>query len=377
MKNHVVNQIAAGLVLWAVVAPGWCALAGTGQGDTQSMKAATEAWQLRMQGKVDDARVLLEKAIQENPSNAAAYYELARIKVHMALGDPRDMKSVMERIGEAQQSIAKARAIEPSNVIYPAFEGGLALLQAYPAWMQNQPDTKEKMGKVCDAFESALKLKPDYRQVMLSLVELYGTLPADKGGDKSKAEKYAAQLEGMDAVYGAKARSILLPAEANNVDYWQGVLKKHEGNADVLEELGKAYLRADKVDDAVSCFDKAFKINPEKSILFLDLSIYHTWLAMRAENGSESFRKAVASGEAAVTRYLDTKPILPMRAYALGVQSRYLSHSGRKEQGDALLKQAQALDPYFSKATGAPSPDLFIRPDEISHYHRYLFRPIQ
>jgi hypothetical protein len=98
---------------------------------------------------------------------------------------------------------------------------------------------------------------------------------------------------------------------------------------------------------------------------------------MRVENGSESFRKAVASGEAAVTRYLDTKPILPMRAYALGVQSRYLSHSGRKEQGDALLKQAQALDPYFSKATGAPSPDLFIRPDEISHYHRYLFRPIQ
>lgn len=57
MKNHVVNQIAAGLVLWAVVAPGWCALAGTGPGATQSMKAATEAWQLRMQGKVDDARV--------------------------------------------------------------------------------------------------------------------------------------------------------------------------------------------------------------------------------------------------------------------------------------------------------------------------------
>jgi tetratricopeptide (TPR) repeat protein len=376
MKNHVVNQIAAGLVLWAVVAPGWCALAGTGPGATQSMKAATEAWQLRMQGKVDDARVLLEKAIQENPSNAAAYYELARIKVHMALGDPRDMKSVMERIGEAQQSIAKARAIEPSNVIYPAFEGGLALLQAYPAWMQNQPDTKEKMGKVCDAFESALKLKPDYRQIMLSLVEIYGTLPADKGGDKSKAEKYAAQLEGMDAVYGAKARSILL-GEANNVDYWQGVLKKHEGNADVLEELGKAYLRADKVDDAVSCFEKAFKINPEKSLLFLDLSIYHTWLAMRAENGSESFRKAVASGEAAVTRYLDTKPVLPMRAYALGVQYRYKAHSGQKEQADELLKQALALDPYFSRATGAPNPDLFAPPDEISHTHRYLFRPIQ
>jgi len=377
MKIRVVNQIAAGLVLWAVAAPGWSAPAAAGPGETQSMQVAVEAWQLRMQGKVDAARVLLEKAIQDNPSNAAAYYELARIKVHMALGDPGGLKGMMERIGEAQQSIARAREIEPNNVIYPAFEGGLALLQAYPSWMQNQPDTREKMGRVCEAFESALKLKPDYCPALLYLVELYGTLPADQGGDKSKAEKYAAQLAGLDAVYGAKARALLLPAEANNVDYWQNVLKQHEGNAEVLEELGKAYLRADKADEAASCFEQAVKLNPEKSILFLDLSVYHTWLAMRAENGSESFRKAVAAGEAAVTRYLDTKPSLPMRAYALGVQYKYLSHSGRKEQADALLKQAQALDPYFSKATGVPSPDLFIPPDEISHYHRYLFRPIQ
>jgi tetratricopeptide (TPR) repeat protein len=377
MRIRVVNRIAAGLVLWAVAVPGWSALAGTGPGETQSMQVAKEAYQLRMQGKVEAARVLLEKAIQDNPSDAAAYYELARVQVHRAVGDPRDRKVMMERIDGALQSIAKARENDPNNVIYPAFEGGIALLQAYPAWMQNQPDTKEKMGRVCEAYESALKIKPDYRPAMLYLVELYGTLPAAKGGDKSKAEKYATQLEGLDAVYGAKARAILLPPGANNVDYWQNVLKHHEGNAEVLEEFGKAYLRADKVDEAAACFEKAVKINPEKSILFLDLSVYHTWLAMRAENGSESFRKAVASGEAAVTRYLDTQPIRPMRAYALGVQYKYLSHSGRKEQADALLKQAQALDPYFSKATGVPSPDLFIPPDEISHCHRYFFRPIQ
>jgi hypothetical protein len=66
-----------------------------------------------------------------------------------------------------------------------------------------------------------------------------------------------------------------------------------------------------------------------------------------------------------------------MEAYALGVQSKYQSHSGQKEKGEELLKKAQALDPYFSKATGAPNPDLFIAPDEISHNHRYLFRPVQ
>lgn len=375
MKILMVNQIAAGLGLW--VALGLCAPAGAGQGETHSRKAVMDAYNLRMQGKVDSARVLLEHAIQENPRNAAAYYELARTKVHMALGDPRDVNKLMERVGEAQQSIAKAKENDPENVMYPFFEGHIALLQAYPSLMQNMSDTKDKVTRVCGAFESALKLKPGYPQAILYLVEIYGALPADKGGDKSKAEKLAVQLEGTDAVFGAKARSILLPEEANFVEYWQNVLKHHEGNANVLEELGKAYLRTDKVDDAVPCFEKAIQINSEKSFLFLDLSIYYTWSAMRAMNDSVVLGKAVASGEAAVTRYLDSRPILPMRAYALGVQQRYESISRHKEKADELLKQAEALDPYFSKATGAPNPDLFIPPDEISHNHRYFFRPIQ
>ena len=212
---------------------------------------------------------------------------------------------------------------------------------------------------------------------MLYLVEIYGTLPADKGGDKSKAEQYAKKLEAMDDVFGAKARWILMPEGANRVDYWQKVMKNHESNTDVLEEMGKAYLSADDVNDAVLCFEKAIKIDPAKSYLFLDLSIYHTWAAMGAGDNAELRQKAIAAGDAAVTKYLDSNPVLPMRAYALGVQYKYKSHSGHKEQADELLKKAKELDPYFSMATGAPNPDLFIAVDEIPHSHRYLFRPVQ
>lgn len=364
--------------LCVVLVLGLCILAGTAKGETEYKKVAMDAYKLRMQGKVNDANALLEQAIQKNPHNAAAHYELARIKVHMALGgDLRDLNRVLERIGEAQQSIAKARENEPNNVIYPFFEGYTAFFQAYISLMQNQPDAKDNVARACRAFESALKLKPDYRQAMLYLVEIYGTLPEDKGGDKTKAEQYAKQLEGIDKVFGAKARSILLPGETNRVDYWQNVLKDNEGNADVLEELGKAYFGIDDVNNAVLCFEKAVKINPEKTILFMDLGIYHTWSALGACNDSELRQRAITSGDAAVTRYLDSKPILPMQAYALGVQYKYKYHSGHKEQADELLKKAEAMDPYFSKATGAPNPDLFIPPDEVSHNHRYLFRPIQ
>ena len=358
--------------LCMVLVLGLCPLAGAAMGETEYKKVAVDAYKLRMEGKVDDANSLLERAVRENPHDAAAYYELARTRVHMALGNLEDMKKFQERIEDAQQSIAKARENDPNNVIYPFFEGYIAFFQAYISLMQNQPDAKDNVSRTCGAFESALKLKPDYRQAMLYLVEIYGTFPEDKGGDKPKAEQYAKQLEGIDKVFGAKARSVLLPGEANRVDYWQNVLKDNEGNADVLEELGKAYLGIDDVNNAVSCFEKAVKINPEKTFLFMDLSIYHTWSALGAGDNSELRQRAITSGDDAVTRYLDSKPILPMQAYALGAQYKYKAHSGHKEQADELLNKAKALDPYFSKATGAPNPDFFIPPDEISHNHRYL-----
>jgi tetratricopeptide (TPR) repeat protein len=336
--------------------------------EAESKNIVMDAYKMRMQGKVDDANALLVQAIQKNPHNAAAYYELARTRLYMATGDPRKMGL---DIIEAQQAIENAIVNDPNNVIYPFFKGYVALFQAYIS------QTKENNDRLIGAFETALKLKPDCRQAMLYLVEIYATLPDDKGGDKSKAEQYAKKLEGMDKVYGAKARSVLLPADANRVDYWQNVQKVNEGNADVLEELGKAYLGIGDVNNAALCFEKAVKINPEKTILFMDLGIYHTWAALRARDNNDLFQKEIALGDAAVTRYLDCKPILPMQAYALGVRYKYKAHSGHKEQADELMKKAKELDPYFSKATGAPSPDLFIAPDEISHYHRYLFRPIQ
>jgi len=335
---------------------------------------AMDAYNLRMQGKVDEAKTLLEQDISRNPNNAAAHYELARIQLHMALGWGEREGSGVDMIGDAQETIHKAVELDPKNVIYTFFAGHVDCMLAYIS-LKAGGQNKEKLARAIGAFESALKLKPDYHQAMLYIVELYGQYPEEAGGDKSKAEQYARQLEGMDEVFGAKARSILLPEEIDRVDYWQKVLKKHEGNADVIEELGKAYLMEFKVDDAVSYFEKAIEIDPEKASLFLDLSIYHTFRALRARDDKELFQTCLISGDAAVTRYIESEPIQPMLAYALGVRARYKDLSGDKEQAQALYDRAETLDRYFSRATGAPNPDLFIPPGEISQNHRYLMRP--
>jgi tetratricopeptide (TPR) repeat protein len=332
-----------------------------------------KAYDLRMQGKVDDAKAILEQAVLQNPNNAAAYYELARIQIHRALG-MGNRETLFDMIGEAKNLIDKAVELNPNDVIGTTFSGRVGFLQAYYSLMTGE-QSKEKLAIAVESYESALKLKPDYYQVMLYLIELYSQFPEEAGGDRSKAEQYALQLKGIGGVFGAKAESILLPEEVDKVDYWQKVLKKYEQNADVLEELGKAYLEVEKVDSAVYCFKKAIEIDPKKSALFLDLGIYYTFLAMRTRDNKELLQKYVMSGDSAVVKYLETKPIQPMLAYALGVRGKFKFFLGDQEQGQILFKEAEALDPYFSKATAVPGADLFIPPGEIWENHRYLMRP--
>jgi tetratricopeptide (TPR) repeat protein len=334
--------------------------------------AATKAYELRMAGKADEAKALLEQALTETPNDAAAHYELARTQFHMALGDMRHLE---QGIADAHRSIGHAIEHDSQKVIYHTFAGHVAYFRAYLALQMQKSDVKEHFAEACRAFVSALTLKSDYPQVMLYLVELHGGFPESAGADKAQAELYAKQLKAMGDVWAAKARSILSP-ESCGVDFWKSVLAEGKtGHADILEELGKAHLRDDQVDEAVKCFERAVERDPAKAFLFLDLSIYHTVQAMRAGPDRELLQTSLRSGDAAVTRYLDSKPIQPMQAYALGVQSKYKAHGGDHEQGQALVQRAKALDPYFSKATGSPHPDLFIPHGETSRNHRYLTRP--
>ncbi len=331
-------------------------------------KAVIEAYELRMNGKADEAKAMLEQIVSDEPENALAYYELARTKYHIALSGLEKLETALE---DMRQSIDKAIENDPDNVIYPFFAARVAFFPAYIAVQRNQPEAKEEFAKLCSIYESVLNLKPDYHEAMLRLVEIYGLVPEDMGGDKAKAEEYAQKLEEMDEIFGAKAHAVLLPDDADTVEYWQKIQEKHEGNAEVLKDLGRAYLFKDRAEEGKKCFEEVVQIDPEQNVLFLDLARYYG-MTMRDETKRET---AGPMAEEMFRRYLDSEPIPPLKAFALRMLAQLKHMMGNEEEAQAMMEEVDKIDPFVSKAFGVPTPALFIRPGEIYRGHRYLFFP--
>jgi len=131
------------------------------------------------------------------------------------------------------------------------------------------------------------------------------------------------------------------------------------------------------VTESVKCFDKAVEIDSSKVILFMDLGRYHLAFVMEIlmSEDQEALPMHLAAGEAAMSRYLESEHLAPMKAYALRMLSNVKRRTGELDEGDKLRAEASALDPNHSRATGCPPLVLFTPPGTISQEHRYLTRP--
>ena len=325
------------------------------------------AFDLRINGNADSAKVILDQMLAQDSTNAGAWFELARTKHHIGLGNPRLLFGGLE---DLQQTIDRATIIDPSNVTYAFYKGDVCFLRAYVALMRDRSTAPEKVKQVISAYESVLTLKPDYYQAALFLVEALA-LPSDMSGDSAKAEMWAKRLEKKHAVYGAKARELLLPEEANRVEYWQNVLRNNPGNADVLEQIGKAYLSQDDTESGEKLLMDTAESASGKKLLFLDVARYYL---MASRNDSLKAGSFLPKADNAIHQYLATKPIAPLEAFALIMLAQVKGGMG-SEEAESFRSQAEAIDPNVSKAFGIPPLLLFDELNEISQYHSYFFRP--
>lgn len=329
-----------------------------------------------MSGKADSAKAILEQVLSKDATDASAWYELARTKKHIALANVRNLaNNFVEFAEDQQQAIERAIENDPDNVAYAYYKADICNLRLYLSMKRNLPDAKENFGIAVAAYESVLGLKPDCYDAKLALVEILELLPPDIGGDSAKAEKYTQELEKADVVFGAKARAILMPHDANPIEFWQKIVAKEMDNADAHEALGRVYLLKENPEEATQCFEKAISLNPRKNILYIELGRYYSMLGMTKPAEYDSFAPQI---ENAFETFLKSKPepSNPLKAYAIGYLAFVKGHMGDKEAEQELCKEGKALDTAFSmpQGIGAPHYNLFIPPDEIPHFG-YLSRP--
>ncbi len=87
-----------------------------------------EAYEIRIGGNADSAKLLLDAILAEDSTVAMAWYELARTEYHMGLGDMQRMKEHLEL---AQQNNDNALEYDPDNPAYLYFKGILQSLSLY------------------------------------------------------------------------------------------------------------------------------------------------------------------------------------------------------------------------------------------------------
>jgi tetratricopeptide (TPR) repeat protein len=331
-------------------------------------KEVIKAYELRMSGKVDEAKAVLEAILAKDSTNAMAHYEMARLKHYMLTGGGE------VKIDDIYTSANKAVIYEPDNVTYSYYKALASFLNAFMAMQTGQGDVKSIIAQTCADFEKVLKLKPDYYEASLYLVEIYGMLPQDMGGDSAKAAAYADKLGKMDSYFGAKAKAAFAPENADMVKFWKDLLISDAKNPELLMEVGRAYLYADDPINAENYFNEAIKADPSKNILILDLARFHMYKVMENKDlvGTE-----LPIAKTYLEKYLNSspEPVVPLKAYAMGALMRCEMFLGNQAEAEKLMEEAKSLDPYFSRASGVPTLLLFDPPDQISHHFFSFFRP--
>jgi len=330
----------------------------------QNEKVVLDAYQLRVNGKVDEAKDQLDLILKEDSTNALAHFEMARTLNYMNMMGSE----------QADRHLSKALELDPGNVIYAYYNAGNCFLKAYIALQRGSDNAKTFVNKSCEEFVNVLELEPNYTEALMYLVEFYGILPPNLGGDKTKAEKYAQQLEGLDKFYGAKARLVMMPEGTDMVEYWQKYISENGESCKALKELGVACIFKDDIEGAKKHFEKAMNLDKSQNIRLLDLARYHQMKVMQSRDAAA---EELPKSKVYIEQYLETTPapIPPMRAYALGMLAKAEMFMQNQEESQKLLEAAEVLDPYFSRAFGIPSLALFEPPTEINHHFSSFFSP--
>jgi tetratricopeptide (TPR) repeat protein len=223
---------------WAKAAEAYREAADRGDKASLARKRLADVYML--QDKLDEARAIIDKVIQDDPDDAAALVVAGRIAAHQGKGE------------EAERLMQKALELNPT---YGEARVRLAELYAGPDPMKaldilSQVDPSDR------SFEKAQLLRADINtrrvqltEAILDLRRLLDFRPTSVPGRLQLAWKYMAVEE------HARAAQILEQLSGERLDK----------DVALLVALGEARMKEENYKAALAAYEKARKIEPESS----------------------------------------------------------------------------------------------------------------
>ena len=302
----------------------------------------TKAYFMRMDGKVDEAKQVLEQELSKKPKNAAAWLELARLEVQRG-GATREMDS-------AQKAIEKAVNSAPESPVYHRWAAHIAVFNSILR-SRHRPEMVEQIKKAIKEAEQAVTLEPDDHEARMVLVSQYGNNPPDHGGDQSRAEHHVKILETRSPVDGARARCefSLKGQSEKRLALWNDLAKKLGKDPRVHENLARQHAWGGNVEKATVHAGKVLALDPTRGQVLLDLA------------RAFALEKKVKPAEQFARRYLALDPPGPLslRAWTHMALGQIQRMGGNKEASAESLKKAKELDPYCWFTMTPPPRQLF------------------
>ena len=298
--------------------------------DQAASDPALKAYDLRLAGKTDEAKALLEEATKKNPKDARAWFELART-CWQQWPVKHDFKG-------AARAIDRACKLAPKENRYWLWAGYIhtynSVAKAHNVF--SWAGVPGEMVTGAKYAQKALDLDPTCSAARYMLYCLYNNNPWYLGGSSRKAKALLKNAQAKDPVGTAliEANKIPRDQQQKRLDLWLALLQTRPADPNVHKEIMTIASRMDDYALAREHAERICQLAPARRFCLLELA-------------RNVLRKDPALAEELVNQYLAaTDTPITLQAHAKGLLAKIRSRQGRAQEADELKAQARAMDPY-------------------------------
>ncbi len=230
-----------------------------------------------------EAKTLLEQAIEQNEKNARAHYLLGQCLI------------ALKEYDEAADAFEEAAELEPDSALYYYRYGQALGMEAQNSGVLTQAWLAPK---IKSAFERAVELDPTLMGARIALANFYVMAPGFMGGDMDKARQQAKALIRMGNFNGKIILArIYLKEEKNDSALVLYNQMEKEINDDpkyynFYNTYGYLLLGQKQYDKAIEKFKKQVELAPDKANPYDSLGDAYR-AAGRIEEAKAQYRKAL------------------------------------------------------------------------------------